>query len=355
MTSSKVRFCIMTVAVLLVFAGFASAQGGSPKVVFMKGGTPDVGATVNFIMKSGPKGSATTGPGGVLGLDSILSSSKPHTQVEVEECTMDGTLFVAEQGAQNQVPCKKRRRLIAFWLDETGTVTVSEVTMTAGGSRGDAPMGVPVTVELDTLFGGALFGGSTAPDEYITEASDCSESGDTCTHSHNTWKVNIEGAILFPIGSGTFSVGPVFGIAYRGDLRDSISYPSEGGTEVESDHLRKNNLFVGIRGVAKLGDHFRVFLEVGPSVDSLRDTYTDVYPSGSYQDVYSQSAVSPEEAVGISARLTPMVWLTVKYERQDDRFDRESGSGESDPVFREFVFHENGIVGGLTFLFGGNK
>lgn len=200
--------------------------------------------------------------------------------------------------------------------------------------------------ELDALVGGSLGGGDFG-------YCDNPGSGTTCTKGTNTWKINVEGAILFPLGSGRFSVGPVFGVAYRGSVPHTVTYTGDG-TQTDSYTDRINSLFVGGRVSAKLADKLQLFVEAGPSVNT--DRYNDNYVSGTYTEHYlaNTTETAPEEGVGLTYFASNHVGLTVKYERLDIRAYRETeATGGTTNYQSETVIHENGIVGGLTFWVGG--
>ena len=199
--------------------------------------------------------------------------------------------------------------------------------------------------ELDALVGGSLWGGDFG---YCDNIDPLYES---CTKGRNTWKINIEGAILFPLGSGRFSVGPVLGVAYRGNVRSTYAYTGSG-TSADIYNDRINSLFVGGRVSAKLGDRVRAFVEAGPSVNT--DRYSDLYTSGTYTSnyKYSTTMTAPEEAIGLTFFTSKHVGLTVKYERLDVRAYKEIYGNTGSMTTYETVTHENGVVGGLTFWFG---
>ncbi len=208
-------------------------------------------------------------------------------------------------------------------------------------------IGSNIKVELDALAGGSLWGGDYG---YCDNAG----SGYTCTKgNNNTWKINVEGAILFPLGSGRFSVGPVFGVAYRGSVPHTVTYTGEG-TETDGYTDRINSLFVGGRVSAKLGDKLQLFVEAGPSVNT--DRYKDNYVSGTYTETYidNQTLTAPEEGVGLTYFASKHIGFTVKYERLDLRASQNiEATGGTTTYQHDFIIHENGIVGGLTFWIGG--
>lgn len=227
--------------------------------------------------------------------------------------------------------------LAAAFLMFAGVSTAQTGSATSGGSN--------IKGELDALAGGSLWGGDYG---YCDNPS----SGETCTKGNNTWKINVEGAVLFSLGSGRFSVGPVFGVAYRGSVPHMLTYTGEG-SETYNYEDRINSLFVGGRVSVKLADKLQLFVEAGPSVNT--DRYQDNYVSGTYFDHYlsNTTLTAPEEGVGLTYFASKHVGFTVKYERQDIRAYREVESEGDDPYQYDTVIHENGIVGGLTLWIGG--
>jgi hypothetical protein len=115
-------------ATFLMAAALAAAQGSGPTLRFTKGGKPDVNAQLNFVFKTGPKGTTATGSDGAASIPrNILTANKPHTHMNVYQCP-DGTLYAVEDGAEGRIPCpeKKRRKLGGFYLDDSGTIEINE-------------------------------------------------------------------------------------------------------------------------------------------------------------------------------------------------------------------------------------
>ena len=197
--------------------------------------------------------------------------------------------------------------------------------------------------EFDTLVGGSMWGGDFGycenPDSYTT-----------CTKGNNTWKINVEGAILFPVGSGRFSLGPVLGVAYRGNVRNTYTNTYYNESDVYNDRI--NSLFVGGRVSAKVGDRIRVFVEAGPSVNTDRNG--DLYTRGTYTSnyMYSTTMTAPEEGIDLTFFASKHIGFTVKYERLDVRAYKDTYNNSGSLTIYETVTHENGILGGLTFWLG---
>ncbi len=227
--------------------------------------------------------------------------------------------------------------LVGVFLMFAAVSTAQAAPAASGSGSGSSS----ISAELDTLVGGSMWGGDFGYCDNLNSNQTCSNRGS------NTWKLNVEGAILFPVGSGRFSFGPVFGVAYRGETSQTETYT---GSVTETYHYtdRINSLFVGGRVSTKLGDRVRVFVEAGPSVNTDRQNENYVSGTSTSKYLYNTTLTAPEEAVGLTYFASKHVGLTVKYERQDIRSYQDIYSSSR----YETVIHENGILGGLTFWFG---
>lgn len=227
--------------------------------------------------------------------------------------------------------------LVGVFLMFAAVSTAQAAPAASGSGSGSSS----INAELDTLVGGSMWGGDFGYCDNLSSYDTCSNRG------NNTWKINVEGAILFPVGSGRFSFGPVLGVAYRGGTSQTETYTGDG-TETYHYNDRINSLFVGGRVSTKLGDRVRLFVEAGPSVNTDRQSETDVYGSTTSKYLYNATMTAPEEAVGLTYFASKHVGLTIKYERMDIRSYRDVYSSSQ----YETIVHENGILGGLTFWFG---
>jgi len=354
MTSPKAFRCILFLVVFLMTAAIASAQGG-PQIQFMKNGRPDPSAQLNFVSKAaGVKGTAIPGSSGTMSIPAdILSSNKPHTHFNVEECTDDGTLYAVEDGAENQNPCKHHRRVGGFFLDDTGTQTFGEVPVTGsgGGAAANTAGGLPIWGMVDVEPGFTRWG--AFPGAF---ASSCaSESTLKCTHDETTFKFAVLGAILF--GNGWLSAGPVFGYEHHNTLNSTLSGSSEGGPFVETEGIRDNTVLIGARESLGFGEQkrFRINFDEAEGLNTLHFRLVDTTGSGSSAStsIEEENSTLNAPVFGVSFLYFPSahVGFSVGYRYSPLRLDR---CINCDGDFEEEL-HDNDVVFDLTFVFGRPK
>ena len=342
MTSPKKAPCIIAFAVFLMSAALAAAQGGGPQLQFMKNGRPDVSAQLNFVLKSGPKGSANAGTDGTVSIPAgILSSNKTH--FTVVECP-DGTLYSVEDGAEDMVPCPKHRRKIlgGYWSTDSGVKTFNEVVMTgggfatSGGSVGDSGLYTSAMVDV---AGGAAF--------YTDFNGLCQNAASgTCTHGSNVPKFYVGGAVLF--GNGPVRVGGFGGFETRGEVGSTLDESSGESTSTETLKTRVNTYMFGARAYIPVGNSpFGLTLDGGVGINSLR--FRERFTSGSETSSFEDSSVlmSPLVRVGVQYHVSPCVSLTAMYGYSHIHSGGSSGGGSSSG----FSIGDNDFTAGVTFNF----
>ncbi len=361
MKNSRKLFCIMATAVFVIFlmsAAITAAQGGGPKLQFMKNGQPDVNAQLNFVFKTGPKGTAHADATGMAMIPAdVLSSNKPHTQMTVYECP-DGTLYAVEEGADSQVPCPKedRKRLGVLYLDEGGTKVFHESggATTGGIGHSSTGGGTSMIFQVDTGAGVALEGGNAF--EYYSYYC-TSGSGTTCSKSYITWKAGVDAAFLFPFWGGSFSAGPVVGAEWRGDITTQFTGTDSGvrikpqstsGTETEKLRVNTPFLFGGRVAWHPMGSHLGGFVEGGESVQSIR--FTDTYSDETDMENYVFTA--PFVGVGGTWFLSKHVGATAQYRYFPIKYYKDTCS---DCTGDEISVHDNDLLFGFTFTWGGGN
>lgn len=217
MTSSQKLSSLALLPIFLIAAALTSAQTSGPTLRFTKGGKPVVKAQLNFVFKTGPKGTTATGSEGTASIPSnILSVNKLHTHMNGYECP-DGTLYAVEDGAEGQIPCpeKKRSRLAGFYLDDSGTIEINE---DAGTPVANLPQNALISMQVGGGVGFNNIGGTSGDRAAFLN----SFPGGTFSTSTNTFAGNVGsslgiGPMVFDFnawranGSDSKGSGPVLG------------------------------------------------------------------------------------------------------------------------------------------------
>src|SRR5579864_6930869 len=112
MTQHQKLFLMASVIIFLSFAGLAAAQNASITLQVNTGNQASGGVSI-FVLAGGNKFSPGTPPAGTTDNagtfafpPGLLSSSKPHAQMEVYEVCVNGqkVVFIIPKGSEDQLP-----------------------------------------------------------------------------------------------------------------------------------------------------------------------------------------------------------------------------------------------------------
>jgi hypothetical protein len=351
-TSVRGLFCTLVLAIFVMTAAVADAQGGGPNIR-LTGAT----AQLNVIFQTGPKGTQKAPPvtpdssGAVALPPGLLSPDKPHTRMIVYQCP-DGVYVVAE-GTPDPCPQHSRKLVGGFWwntggkviIDLTaGTVTdTSETTSTSGASsstgRGASSSGY---VRVPTWnFDISGFGGANV----FSNSSDDSASRP---------KIGFDFDAMFHPWQNYFGVGPFVGFVDtpNGAIEHFGSSGGSEGSSFGSYNVRRIDVPIGVRFQQNFG-HFGISEEAGALPSFVKLVSRSCSSGSSGGTSCDSSTITDQTIVGYTygIRLHYLFgnhWSAFAGWNRDGALKPYSGSSSSSSE----DFQSNEGYGGITYSWG---